>query len=266
MGSWRRVLLVGGVIVALVLGLGAAGLAFAQTPTPNGAPWSGWTCPWWGNNGHGTPSPQGGPGYGPGMMGGRWGGGPGMMGGWGPQGNVAPTTGASISIDDAKKAVENYVAGYNDPNLAVDEVMEFQYNFYAIVKDNSTGIGAFEVLVNKSNSYVSPEIGPNMMWNTKYGHMGGWGGMMGGWGYGQPNGTNAGPLTVTPDQATQKAQEYLDRYYPGSTTEEPDQFPGYYTAHTLKDGKISGMLSVNGYTGDVWYHSWHGDFIQEIEG
>jgi len=31
----------------------------------------------------------------------------------------------------------------------------------------------------------------------------------------------------------------------------------------LKDGKIYGMLSVNGYTGDVWYHSWHGYFIQE---
>jgi len=23
------------------------------------------------------------------------------------------------------------------------------------------------------------------------------------------------------------------------------------------------MLSVNGFTGEVWYHSWHGYFIQE---
>jgi hypothetical protein len=23
------------------------------------------------------------------------------------------------------------------------------------------------------------------------------------------------------------------------------------------------MLSVNGYTGQVWYHTWHGSFIQE---
>jgi len=25
------------------------------------------------------------------------------------------------------------------------------------------------------------------------------------------------------------------------------------------------MLSINGYTGDVWYHNWHGDFIQMKE-
>lgn len=25
------------------------------------------------------------------------------------------------------------------------------------------------------------------------------------------------------------------------------------------------MLSVNGYTGAVWYHNWHGQFIQEAD-
>jgi hypothetical protein len=25
------------------------------------------------------------------------------------------------------------------------------------------------------------------------------------------------------------------------------------------------MLSVNGYSGDVWYHTWHGMFISEAE-
>ena len=29
----------------------------------------------------------------------------------------------------------------------------------------------------------------------------------------------------------------------------------------LKDGEIEGMLSVHGSSGDVWYHSWHGDFV-----
>jgi hypothetical protein len=33
----------------------------------------------------------------------------------------------------------------------------------------------------------------------------------------------------------------------------------------LKDGKVAGMLSVNGYTGQVWYHTWHGNFISERE-
>ena len=26
--------------------------------------------------------------------------------------------------------------------------------------------------------------------------------------------------------------------------------------------KETGMLSVNGYTGQVWYHTWHGPFVQ----
>jgi len=29
----------------------------------------------------------------------------------------------------------------------------------------------------------------------------------------------------------------------------------------LTDGQVSGMLSVNGYTSQVWFHSWHGTFI-----
>ena len=46
---------------------------------------------------------------------------------------------------------------------------------------------------------------------------------------------------------------------------DPRPVHGYYTVHTLKDGKITGMLSVNGYSGEVWYHSWHGPFIASKE-
>src|SRR5437899_5330154 len=34
-----------------------------------------------------------------------------------------------------------------------------------------------------------------------------------------------------------------------SATEAPDIFPGFYTLHITTDGRISGMLSVNAYTG-----------------
>jgi hypothetical protein len=61
------------------------------------------------------------------------------------------------------------------------------------------------------------------------------------------------------------AQQWLDRNLTGTTTEAPDTFYGYYTVHTRKDGKISGMLSVNGYGGAVWYHTWHGAFIASKE-
>lgn len=265
MGNTRMLAVIGAVTVALVLALGLAGsaLAFApwgqtQTPGPNVGP--GWGCGGWGGN----------QGYGPG----------GMMGGGAWRGNVNPA-GEPITIQEAAKAVADYVAAGNwSEELVVDEVMEFEYNFYAIVKEKATGIGAFELLVDKYTGYAYPEMGPNMMWNTKYGHMRGFGGMMGGgmmggrWGGGNngwwgPNLQSAptADMPITPEQATTKANEYLARYGAAQSVEEPVAFYGYYTLHTVgADGGVTGMLSVNGYTGAVWYHNWHGDFIQEIEG
>jgi len=101
-----------------------------------------------------------------------------------------------------------------------------------------------------------------MMWNTKYGMMGGGMGMMGRGGMmGWYRGTPTTDMPVKRDQAEQYALEYLKGYLPGAAVEEPDVFYGYYTIHVLKGGTVYGMLSVNGYTGQVWYHSWHGSFI-----
>lgn len=91
----------------------------------------------------------------------------------------------------------------------------------------------------------------------------GWGpgGMMGG-GWGTPPQNQE---TVSADRARSIAQQWLDANQAGSTTETPDAFYGYYTVHTLKDGKITGMLSVNGYTGQIWYHTWLGNFVATEE-
>ena len=43
------------------------------------------------------------------------------------------------------------------------------------------------------------------------------------------------------------------------------QFYGYYTLDFSKDGKIVGMLSVNGYSGQIFLHTWHGTFIEEAQ-
>jgi hypothetical protein len=72
-------------------------------------------------------------------------------------------------------------------------------------------------------------------------------------------------MPVTTSDAEKIAQAYLNSYLPSSSVEDPDVFYGYYTIHVLKDGKPYGMLSVNGYTGQVWYHTWHGTFIQMKE-
>jgi hypothetical protein len=38
-------------------------------------------------------------------------------------------------------------------------------------------------------------------------------------------------------------------------------FYGYDTLHTLRNGEVVGMLSVNGYTGAAWLHSGHGAYL-----
>jgi hypothetical protein len=197
---------------------------------------------------------------GPGDMGGGWGPGGGVncpMPGIGPN----PGTGQPIGFDRAVEAFRQYLSNFNNADLVLAEVMEFQNNFYAVVKEKSTGTGAFELLANRYTGWVTPEPGPNMMWNTKYGHMAGFGGMgmMGGR---RPWGT--GPMTVTVEQARVLAQQWLDTNLPGAQlADDATPFYGYYTLDFLQNGQIAGMLSVNGYTGQVWYHTWHGPFIRE---
>jgi len=177
-------------------------------------------------------------------------------------GYTASGQGKIASLDEAKAAVERYVQSLGYTGLAVHEVMEFERNYYAIVSEKDTGIGAMELLVDKNTGAVGPEQGPNMMWNAKYGMMGR-GGMMGR--RGMMGGLATGEMTLSPAEAEEVAQRWLDANLPGRTAGEADPFYGYYTLHFLKDGKIDGMLSVHGSTGDVWYHSWHGSFVQMIE-
>ncbi len=214
---------------------------------------------------------NGGPGGYDGMMGGGYGGYGGMMGG-GWWASPPPTDAKTLTLDQAVQTVNQFLKGDGNPDLEIAEVMDFEYNFYAQVKEKSTGIHAFELLINKVTGEIVPEPGPNMMWNSKYGSMGYGmmgGGMMGGpgLGWGGPGGYRAWQnpskeMTVTSEQARKYGQQFLDARLPGTTVaKDADVFYGYYTIHVMKDSKIYGMLSVNGYTGWVWYHSWHGAYI-----
>ncbi len=175
----------------------------------------------------------------------------GMMGGYGYGQPLTPT----VKIDDAVARAKQYVAAYNNSDLQLAEVEEYSANFYGLVVEKSTGNGAFQILIDKYSGAVYPEMGPNMMWNTKYSPMAF---MMGGLSFNQPS----AKMTVTVDQAHANAEQYVKANLPNATVEkEGDTFYGYYNFDVLQNDKTYGMLSVNGYTGAVWYHTWHGDFI-----
>jgi len=223
-------------------------------------------------------APENGQGYGPGGMMDRGGRGFGlgdmMDKGYGPggimqgygydgQANVEP-----LSVEETEQAVQEYLSYYNNDDLVIKEIMVFENNSYAIISEKSTNIGAFELLVDPVSKTAYPEYGPNMMWNLKYGMHSGYG-MMGGGGmmgnYRQPQKVDA-EMPVSTEEAATYAQDYLDRYRPGvSVSDEITPFYGYYTIDLEKDGQIVGMLSVNGYNGQVFYHSWHGTFIEMSE-
>jgi hypothetical protein len=177
-----------------------------------------------------------------------------------------------LSVEDARKAAQVFLDNLKIEDLVLSEVMVFDNNAYVVVEETSTGNGAFELLVDPLSKVAYPEMGPNMMWNLKYGSvthtgmMGGRGrGMMGGW-----NAQNAAPadvsvdMPVTTEQAIKNAQAYLNKYVSGATAAtDPVKFYGYYTLDFEKEGKVVGMLSVNGFSGDVFLHTWHGTFIEE---
>lgn len=191
-----------------------------------------------------------------------------------------------LTVDQAKAAAEKYLANLDNSDLQIAEIMIFDNNAYVVVKEASTGNGAFELLVDSGSELAYPEHGPNMMWNLKYGGlnhqymMGNSGGMMGmmggnggmmtmmggsGWDSTIPADVSS-EMTVTPEQAIEYAQKYIDTNISGATAAtDVIKFYGYYTLDFEKDGKVAGMLSVNGYSGQVFFHTWHGTFIEESE-
>ena len=161
-----------------------------------------------------------------------------------------------LTFEDVEDLTHEYLERNNLLSLEIAEIMEFSRNFYVEVHEVDTGIGAIELLVDKSSGAIFPEYGPNMMWNIKYGM------------HSQiPLSQNDITMDISEDEAVGLAERYLAKTNTGELTgDEVEKFYGYYTIHTLtEDGDIAGMLSVNGFTGDVWYHNWHGIFIDMTE-
>ncbi len=150
-----------------------------------------------------------------------------------------------LSHDDAEAIADDYLASMNNPDLEIDEFEEYSHNFYVSLIEKSTGRGAIEIIIDRYSGSFQPEP-QSMMWNSKYGMMGN---------------SQTSEMTVTSEQALKTAQDFLDIVYPGTEADEIVPFYGYHTIMTTLEGEHYGMLSVNGFSGDVWYHTWHGMFL-----
>lgn len=206
--------------------------------------------------------------------------GPRMMG---PRYAYRPVTPSPVrSLASARSAAQRFA---DRLGLRVDEVMQFERNYYAKLVDRK-GDGATEVLVDPASGAVSIEYGPAMMWNTRYGMHAAGAAMMGTYGRGmmRPSGNGRGMMggaagggmmsgaqvagapaasgPVSLGAARTLAQRWLDANEAGVRVETGgDAFPGYFTFELLTGGRISGMLSVNASSGAVWRHWWHGAFV-----
>ena len=209
-------------------------------------------------------------GAGYGMMGGQGtngnGGGYGMMGGQGANGSGAGygmmgggynaqslgvnlTNGEVGTSDQAVAITKAYIQKLNR-DFVVGELHEFANGYEVELNDGKTGAKAYEVMVYKKGGQIITEMGPNIMWNTKYGPM---------------NGGNTGAVTVSEEQATKSAHEFVTKIGQGYSIEKPELAPGYYEFMIQKDGKDYAELDVNGYTGQVWYENWQGPIIKSID-
>lgn len=180
-------------------------------------------------------------GYGGPMMTGP--GGDGSMPGYGAMPLRTPGNGQVRSLDDARRAADQFG---QQRRLHTGEVMQFSNGYYAELLDGQ-GRGATEVLIDPTSGMVQLEMGPAMMWNTTYGMM--------------PNAQPSDRSPVTADQAQRIADQWLSQHRWGLHATDATAFPGYYTLHTLRGDQIVGMMSVNAQTAAVWYHTWHGQFI-----
>lgn len=174
-----------------------------------------------------------------------------------------PGSGPVRTIAQARRAAQRFA---DRLDLRVGEVMRFSNGFYVELEDGRRL--ATEVLVDPRTGSVRLEPGPAMMWNTEYAMAGyGWhgstmgGGMMGGGMMGGGPDYLPDARAVSAAQAERIADRWLRARGSGLRAGEAEAFPGYYTLHVLRNGRIFGMLSVHASTGAVWYHRWHGRFL-----
>ena len=76
--------------------------------------------------------------------------------------------GGEIGINRAVQIAQNAATSYPGGDLKADEVIGFSRNYYASVREKGSGIGAFEILIDRTSGSVTREPGPDMMWTSPF--------------------------------------------------------------------------------------------------
>jgi len=206
-------------------------------------------------------------GMGQGMMGGGYGSGYGMMGrygggngygqgmmGWGNDNYPNAYSRKKIETNQLKEIAQDYLESTGNPDLTFTGYIEYGPGYAIGFKEKSSGIHAFEIYIDKSSESVYLEMGPYMMWNTKYGHMG----MMEGYSY-----DSAAQLPVSEKKAKSLAEEYVKASLPNAAVDnDVETFYGFYEFVIKMNNKPFSHLFINGYTGKYWYFNPHGSIIK----
>ena len=99
---------------------------------------------------------------------------PGNMGSMGGMmlisgGNAYRHDGTMLKIEDATALAAAFMNTLGNSALALDEVEEWEFNYYVVVKEAAPSqYKAFQLIIDKWSGFILPEPGPNMMWNQKY--------------------------------------------------------------------------------------------------
>lgn len=136
-------------------------------------------------------------------------------------------------------------------NYQINEIIIFENSpYYISIKEKESEHSAFEVLFDPIEKVIYSNYGPKVTWNTKYGSN-----SYGLFGMSYINLRENKVLNRR--QVLEKAKK-LSEKNPLIIKNKGHKYYGYYTFYTKEKEKINGMISVNIYTGEVWYHSWHG--------
>jgi hypothetical protein len=150
---------------------------------------------------------------------------------------------------DPQRVLESFLADLN-PELKGGTIVDFGKEYYAEAVEKTTGVGAYEVIINRNTGAVYPAKGVNVDWNLKYSTVGTAVTL-------QDEIADPPRSTISKAKAVEIAGQYLaEEQIELSLDDNARQFYGYYSLTALDAGKPVGILSVNGFNGRVVYRAW----------